>query len=215
MFMFQIFTQEEQKRTHTWNLLHADRVLSTLFVRSHEDSWRSREQATLTILVSMISKLNNQEVVEIIPGHAAGDSNADSDADFLAAGSTFQSLCCSPYVMIVGLQNFNCVVFRLPAECMYNWLEWRKRNSSIWSWNRQLCFSIRISFTLPSIRAFKSGDRILERQGALVNPRVKSGVYFSHTNKKPKCPLWVISSLPSLCVLNKSGYPRARTTSRR
>lgn len=63
-----------------------------------------------------ISKLNNQEVVEIIPGHAAGDSNADSDADFLAAGSTLQSLCCSPYVMIVGLQNFNCVVFRFTSR---------------------------------------------------------------------------------------------------
>lgn len=64
----------------------------------------------------MISKLNNQELVEIIPGHAARDSNADSDADFLAAGSAFQSLCCSPYVMIVGLQNFNCVVFRFTSR---------------------------------------------------------------------------------------------------
>lgn len=143
------------------------------------------------------------------------DSNAEIQILTVWPGSVFQILCCSPYVIIVGLQNFNCVNLRLLAECVYNWLELKKINSFSFEAEIANCVSVWISFNLPLIHAFKSGDRILEQQGTLVNTRVRSVVHFSHTNKKPKCPLWVISALTSLCVLNKSSYPRAQTTSRR
>lgn len=127
----------------------------------------------------------------------------------------FQSLCCSPYMIIVGFQNFNCVNLRLLAECVYPRLECKKINSFSLEAEIANCVSVWISLNLPLIHAFKSGNRILDQQGTLVNDRVRSGVHFSHPNKEPKCPLWVISALTSLCVLNKSGYPRAQTTSRR
>ena len=46
----------------------------------------------------------------------AGDTVADGKADSLATASVFQLLHCSLYVIIAGLQNFICVIFKLLAE---------------------------------------------------------------------------------------------------
>lgn len=76
---------------------------------------------SFTLFVFLISKLKNGEVAKIV--HSPGkDSNADSRVDSLAA------LCYSPYVIIAGLQDCNCVIFKLLAECVQNGAEvkWSK-----------------------------------------------------------------------------------------
>ena len=88
----------------------------------------------------------------------ARDSNADSKADSLATGPVFQPLCCSSYVIIAGLQNVSCVIFKLLAECVQNGLERKGINSFLFELEIANCVSVWISFNLPLIHAFKSGD---------------------------------------------------------